>query len=154
MQTAELAGTFDQILEALRDELGACRTTLRLDNAKHGFHVDRVCAEALVPGTRSLREETSLDQRNAVAVKWLEKNRRVFVEDDTLEAEPEVAPEREVIEVYGIRSEMVGPLIRDGELVGWLSVHYTKGPRDWKPEEVARLEGALSEVARLLDADA
>ena len=81
--------------------------------------VDTVAAESLSEGVHSILTLNTLDQRNAAAVKWLDKNRRTFVMNDTLDPwDPEVAPEREVVETYGIRSEMVAPVIKDGDLVG------------------------------------
>ncbi len=99
----------------------------------------------------SLRNETSVDQRKSAAFRWLEKHRRVFVENDCLNADPEVAPGREVLEIYGLRSEMVVPLIRDGELMGCVSVHDTKGPRVWKDDEIAAIQDGCKNVQRVLD---
>ena len=64
---------------------------------------------------------------------------------------PEVAPEDYVIELYGIRSEMVAGLYRDDVLVGLISVHYTKGVRKWRDDEVAMIEQACEDVMAILD---
>jgi maleate isomerase len=116
-----------------------------------GLNVNAPAAEALAPGVHSIKDRTSLDQRNAVAVKWLEKNRRVFVENDCLNTTPDVAPEEEVTDVYGIRSEMVAPVVRNDYLIGWVSVHNTRGPHRWTEEEIAAIQQACARVGRELD---
>jgi GAF domain-containing protein len=140
------------LLDALRTDTDAGRTTVRLGDCGVGFHVDTVAAESLAEGVHSILTLNTLDQKNAVAVKWLEKHRRTFVMNDTLDPwDPEVAPEREVVEAYGIRSEMVAPVMKDGDLVGWVSVHYTRGPRVWTDAEIARIEAACESVREVLE---
>ena len=146
------AGALEDILAALRTDTDAGRTTVRLDDCGVGFHVDTVAAESLAEGVHSILTLNTLDQKNAAAVKWLEKNRRTFVMNDTLDPwDPEVAPEREVVETYGIRSEMVAPVFMGGDLVGWVSVHYTRGPRVWTDSEIARIEAACENVREVLE---
>lgn len=143
--------TLQKILDELRIDVHGGRTTVRLDDCGLGFHVDTVAAESLSAGVHSIKTQNSLDQKNAAAVKWLDKNRITFVMDDCLNPwDPVVAPEKEVIETYGIRSEMVSPVIKGGDLIGWVSCHYTKGARVWKPEEIARIERACTLVSNLM----
>ena len=140
------------LLDALRSDTDAGRTTVRIDDCRLGFHVDTVAAESLSEGVHSILTLNTLDQRNAAAVKWLENNRRTFVMNDTLDPwDPEVAPEREVVEAYGIRSEMVAPVIKDDDVVAWVSVHYTRGPRIWTDAEIARIEAACRGVREVLE---
>jgi maleate isomerase len=141
----------DAILKTLLRTTRASRTTLRVDLPLFGLHVNAAAAEALAPGVHSIKNKTALDQRNAVAIKWLEKNRRVFVEDDCLNTTPDVAPEKEVTEVYGIRAEMVAPVIRRNTLVGWVSVHNIRGPHTWTRPEIAAIEDACVQVLGELD---
>jgi maleate isomerase len=140
------------ILETLRKATNASRTTLRVDLPRFRLNVNAPAAEALSPGVHSLKDKTSLDQRNAVAVKWLEKNRRVFVENDCLNTTPDVAPEKEVIGEYGIRSEMVAPIICNDYLIGWVSVHNIRGPHQWTTSEVAAIEAACDSMREQIDA--
>ena len=148
---AQTLDALNDVLDALRTDVGAGRTTVRLDDCGLGFHVDTVAAETLSDGVHSIRTQNTLDQKNAAAVKWLEKNRRTFVMDDCMNPwDPEVAPEKEVIEIYGIQSEMVAQVIKDGDLVGWVSVHYTQGARAWTPDEIARIEAACDAVREIL----
>jgi maleate isomerase len=84
-------------------------------------------------------------------VRWLEQHRKVFVENDCLNTTPDVAPEQEVTDVYGIRSEMVAPVVCDDQLIGWVSVHNTRGPHQWTKNEIAAIEAACAAVRRELD---
>jgi maleate isomerase len=149
---AAFIGKAEAILGSLLKATNASRTTLRVDLPQFGFNVNGPAAEALAPGVHSIKDKTSLDQRNAVAVKWLEKNRRVFVENDCLHTTPDVAPEPEVTGVYGIRSEMVAPIIRNDDLIGWVSVHNIRGPHAWTKSEIAAIEAACAEVSREIGA--
>jgi maleate isomerase len=139
----------EAILQQLRDRVMASRVTLRLDAPGRGFHVDDVAAEALTTGVRSLRRQTSIDQRAAGTIRWLERERRVLVQDDLRGVEP--APPPELVELYGTTAQMLGPLVRDRALIGWMSVHYNDGPRRWTPADIAALETAITAVHRELD---
>jgi maleate isomerase len=134
---------------ALRQALGAARVTVRLDVPQRGLSVADVSAESLAPGVASLRGQTSIDQRAAASVRWLEQHRRVLVQDDVTTAD--APPPPELVRVYGATAQMLGPLLRDGALIGWISVHQTGGPRRWTASDVATLEAAMAQVARLLD---
>ena len=139
----------DAILAALRDATGAARVTLRLDVPRRRLHSDDVAAEALAPGVTSLRGHTSIDQRAAGTIRWLDANRRILIQPDLRGADP--APPRELVELYGATAQMLGPIVRDDRLVGWVSIHHAGGPRQWRAEDVAALETAMRAVHRELD---
>ena len=144
--------TLQHVVDTLRTDTDGGRTTVRLDHTELGFHVDTVAAESLAPNVHSIRSQNSLDQWNSAAVGWLNKNRHTFVMNDCLDPwDDSVAPERAVIETYGIKSEMVSPIILDDDtLIGWVSVHYTRGARVWNKEEITRIEVACVEVKDIL----
>jgi maleate isomerase len=148
--TETVVARLEAILQQLRDQVMASRVTLRLDAPGRGFHVDDVAAEALTAGVRSLRRQTSIDQRAAGTIRWLERERRVLVQDDLRGVDP--APPPELVALYGTTAQMLGPLVRGGALVGWISVHYNDGPRRWTPADVAALERAITALHRELDA--
>jgi maleate isomerase len=64
----------------------------------------------------------------------------------------DLAPPSELIEHYGVKAQMLAPIVRDDRLVGVISVHYAPGPRDWSSENVAVLQEAVERVQRALDA--
>jgi len=133
--------TFEETVEELLQATGASRTTLRLDRAGGFFPV---VAEALAPGVESIAGDSSIDLRASPTFQFLEREQRLLIQPDLLAADP--APPPELIERYGARAQMLAPLVRDGRLVGILSVHYAPGPREWTAVEVDRLEQAVERV--------
>ena len=58
----------------------------------------------------------------------------------------------ELVSVYGIRAQMLAPIVRDDRLAGVVSVHYVGGTREWSGDEIAALESAAARIRELLDA--
>ena len=142
---------FQEILQDLLVSTGASRTTLRLDLPDQDAGLDTVAAEALARGIRSVRDDTSIrNLRGASTVRFLEEQRRPLVQNDCLA--DDLAPPSELIELYGVRAQMLAPIVRDDRLIGVISVHYVPGPRDWRAEDVAALQEATERVQRELDA--
>ena len=142
---------FQEILQDLLVSTGASRTTLRLDLPDQDAGLDTVAAEALALGIRSMRDDTSIrNLRGASTVRFLEEQRRPLVQNDCLA--DDLAPPSELIELYGVRAQMLAPIVRDDRLIGVISVHYVPGPRDWRAEDVAALQEATERVQRELDA--
>ncbi|PAU74056.1 hypothetical protein CK498_24455 [Halomonas salipaludis] len=90
-----------------------------------------------------------MDQRKLETVEWLERHREILVQTSCLDVTP--APPIALIEIYGVKAQMLGPLIRDDELVGWISVHENKNTREWMPNEISYLNKAVQEVHEILD---
>jgi maleate isomerase len=142
---------FQGILEDLLESTGASRTTLRLDLPDQDAGLDVVAAEALAPGVRSIRDDTAIrNLRGTSTVRFLEEHRRVLVQNDC--SADDLAPPPELIEHYGVRAQMLAPIVREGRLAGVISVHYVPGPREWSAEDVAALQQATERVQRELDA--
>jgi GAF domain-containing protein len=142
--------SFQEIMEDLLGSTGASRTTLRLDLPDQGTGLDAVVAEALEPGVRSIRDDTSIrNLRGASTVRFLEEQRRPLVQNDCLA--DDLAPPSELMELYGVKAQMLAPIVRDDHLIGVISVHYVPGPRDWSAEDVAALQEAAERVQRELD---
>lgn len=140
---------FQEILEDLLDSTAASRTTVRLDMPSQNFHLDKVAAEALASGVRSLKDDTSInDLRKVPTYEFVEKERRILVQNDCLTADP--APPPALIDFYGVKAQMLGPVVRDDRVIGIISVHYTPGPREWSEKDVASLQDALERVRRAL----
>ena len=133
----------------LLEVTSASRTTLRLDWPPWGAHVDDVYAEARRPGIESLVGKTSIRQRQAETIRWLERMRRVLVQADCATASP--SPPRALLDIYGVRAQMLAPLVLRDTLVGWISVHETTAPREWTQKEIRALEDAAAAVAKTLD---
>ena len=131
-------------MDELREATGVFRTTLRLDTPGDTFPV---VAESLGPGAMSIQGPAPFDLRQTATFQFLEREQRILVQDDCTE---DPAPPRELIEHYGVGSQMLAPLLRDGRLVGIISVHHAAEPRKWGAEEVAALERAAERVQREL----
>ena len=152
MAESETITGFRRVAERLRTGTGASRTTIRVDCALLGLEMETVAVESRDASARALEGQRTPAVREGAAVRWLAKNRRTFVMEDCLNPwAPEVAPEDYVIERYGIRSEMVAGVFRGAEMVGIVSVHYTRGARAWSDDEVAMIESACAEVLAILD---
>jgi maleate isomerase len=138
-----------EIVAELLAKTGATRTTLRVDAPPDVFPV---AAEALAPGARSIAGETRIDLRAAPTFVFLDRERRPLVQDDLATAAD--APPPELIELYGVRAQMLAPIVRDGRLYAMVSVHYAPGPRRWTEEDVEALRDATRRLAAELGAEA
>ena len=144
MKTEALVSILDRVMDDLLASTRASRVTLRVDVAEHGFQVNLPAAEALSAGAKSLKAEGSLDQRAAETVKWLEREHRLLVQNDVYTDGP--SPPQALIDIYGTRAQMLGPLFVEGQLGGWISVHQNGSARNWSDEDTAALTQAVNEV--------
>ena len=87
-------------------------------------------AEACGEGVPSIAAETSISQRGAATARRLFETHKPLVQDDCAHADPPPPPE--LLSVYGVQAQMLGPIVHDGRVVGWLSVHYVPSPRKWR----------------------
>jgi maleate isomerase len=138
----------DDLLSGLLRAIGASRSTLRLDDPSRNFHINDVVAEALTPGAKSLRGQTSINQRATDTAQWIERHRRLLVQDDLSNAEPR--PPEVLVRLYGVKAQMLAPIIREGRLDGWISVHETKAARRWSKSDQAAIARAADQVVALL----
>ena len=120
----------------------ASRVTLRMDDGRGQFPV---VAEAVSPGVRSIADDTEIDLRSAPTFRYLERELRPLVQEDILASD--TAPPPELVERYGARAQILAPVVRDGRMVGFVSVHHAQGPRRWSGEEIAAAESAARRVA-------
>jgi maleate isomerase len=147
--TAEVVAQFQALMDDLRQKLGASRTTMRLDVPAHGFAVNGVVAESRAEGINSIAVETSLQQRKTQTASWLERERRILVQDDCANAE--FQPPKELMQIYGTKAQILAPVIRGDALTGWMSVHYNPSTRKWTPADVAAVEAAVQSAHAILD---
>lgn len=138
------------VLENLRQKTHSQRVTLRADYSPLGLTVDHVLSEAREPTVRSLKPDTSLRQRELNTVRYLEKTKAILVQPDCLTAD--VSPPAALMQVYGVKSQMLSPLVAENDVMGWISVHDTNGIHYWTPEEITELVQATEKVAAILHA--
>jgi maleate isomerase len=140
---------YQTIVEDLLAATGASRVTLRLERPDADFPV---LVEALAPGVRPIAGETGIPQRTAALARLMADERRLIVQEDCLSARP--APPQALLDLYGVRAQMLAPIDRGGALAGWISVHETSGPRQWSDGDVAAVERATELVHLELDSAA
>jgi maleate isomerase len=142
---SEVQATLDELLRATR----ASRTTFRVDLPEENVAVAIPLAESLAPGVPTMMNDGSLDQRGTATGKWVDKHRKVLVQDDiSVATDPQ--PPIELITVYGAKAQMLAPVEEDGALIGWVSVHYLPSPRKWTPEDAAAIGAAASRIQKAL----
>ncbi|MBL7494659.1 GAF domain-containing protein [Frankia sp. AgB1.9] len=134
-----------EIVTALRRRLDADRVTLRLDTPGMNFPC---AAESTAPGVRAMSTDNSLDQRGAATAQWIMATRQVLVQPDLTAMDP--APPRPLMDVYGVRAQMLAPVVVADAVAGWLSVHSLQ-PRPWTEDDAAAIEAAAVEAARRID---
>jgi maleate isomerase len=149
VEVAAVEKKLDEVLATLLQATHGSRSTLRIDDKDRGWDVDYICAEAVQPGVKSLRGDGSIDQRAAATVEWMAKHRRNLVQPD-LTGHPDPAPPPALMSAYAAKAQLLGPLLdKDGELTGWISVHYVEGTHAITPDEERAMDRARAEVARL-----
>jgi hypothetical protein len=152
-KTTEIAAIeqeLDGILAILLRESQGSRCTLRMDDPARGWNVDFICAEAIRPSVKSLRGDGSIDQRAAETVKWLAMEKRNLVQPD-LTGSPIPPPPPALMSAYAAKAQMLAPLLmKNGHLVGWISVHYVDGTHAFTADEERALDRAAAKIDRLI----
>jgi maleate isomerase len=138
----------EQTMVTLLQATGASRTTVRIDIPAHNCHIDTVCAEAMAPGIVPLKLNSSMNQRSLPTVKWLEANRDLLIQSDC--ANHAVRPPKALTAVYGVKAQMLAPLMAHDELIGFVSLHYVPSTRVWSEGEITTLRHAAAQVSRIL----
>jgi maleate isomerase len=59
-------------------------------------------------------------------------------------------PPEALKEVYGVRAQTLGPIVRGAEMAGWISIHSLR-EREWGPQDLAALAEATERVHDALD---
>lgn len=146
-------GTEEAAIERLRSccqdllsSTGADRVTVRVDSPPFNLAVDSVAAEACGPGVKSLAGDSSLDQRNLDTVRWLDSHREVLVQEDF--SRPPFPPAA-LLDIYGVKAQVLAPIQYGGALAGWVSVHSGR-PRPWAEHDVLGARSTADEVAAAL----
>jgi maleate isomerase len=140
----ETISDLQHILEDLLQLTDASRTTLRVDIPEQNSNIDAPLIEVLAPGIRSIKSLAKLEQRKLPTVMFMEENRCNLIQEDC--ANSDVSPPKDLIQVYGVKAQMLGPLVWDHKLVGFISVHYTPSTRHWSQNEITALDDVKERV--------
>ena len=133
------------VVDDLRIAVDASRTTIRLDREGAVFPV---VAESLGPGIASIASASAIDLRGAATFQYMDRTLDILVQDDILDVEHPPPPE--LIAQYGARAQMLAPIVRSGRMAGFVSAHYSPGPRKWSDEDVATLRAATARAEAVL----
>ncbi|WP_269495814.1 GAF domain-containing protein [Castellaniella sp. S9] len=145
----EVLAELDTILAELLVATSASRTTIRLDIPELNIGVDDVYAEATAPGVASLRLDSSLNQRSLATVQWLDRHRDLLIQEDCINAQ--VPPPKALMGVYGVKAQVLGPLVWRNQLVGWISVHHLPDTRPWSDRDIEAMRAAMDKARSLLE---
>jgi maleate isomerase len=143
-----LRAGMQELTERLRIDTDADRTTLRVDLPSAGCSVATCAAESCAPSVRSIRRDGSLPQRDLETVRWIADHRTPLVQPDFSIAPH---PPEALMEVYGVRAQMLAPVVVAGDMVAWLSVH-SLTERTWSGADQQVLATAARQLTCLLDA--
>jgi len=141
---AAAAMTFQAIIDELLHATGASRTTLRLEEPGGDFPV---VAEALAPGIRSIKGSARMPVRNSGTFAFFERERRILVVNDCRTSDPPTP--QDLMDFYGVRAEILAPLMDGARIVGIVSVHHAPGPREWTEVEIDALARASARILEL-----
>ncbi len=132
------------LTDALLSATGASRTTVRL--AVGDAPPTTLVAESLAAGVRSMRDGPQPSITDAPTYVYLREHRQILVQPDCVNDGP--APPASLIEDYGVRAQMLAPVLDGERLVGTISVHHQATTRDWTATEISALlqtQGAVSD---------
>lgn len=132
-----------EIAEELLRETGASRTTIRLEVVPGGEL--EVVAESTAPGVESLRGKPTVrrEPRSSPGpFEVMQAELRVIVQDDVVTSAPAFP---ELVDLYGVRAQLLAPIVRGGRLAGVVSVHDAE-LRKWTEQEIDALRNAAARV--------
>ncbi|MEZ5121099.1 MAG: GAF domain-containing protein [Solirubrobacterales bacterium] len=130
MAQGPLEATLDHLFETTQ----AGRVTLRWGDAFALVH--EICA----PGVRSMQGAVQTDAAGSATYAYLRGEQQLLIQADCATAA--IAPPRSTQEQFGVRAQMLAPIVVDGVTRGVISVHETSGPREWTAVDTAALEAA------------
>jgi GAF domain-containing protein len=132
----------DRIAADLFDAVRPSRVTIR-GAAPGESDTTMLHAQILAPGAASMAGASQGGITAAPTYGWLREHRTVLIQDDCRE---DPLPPRMLTEEYGVGAQLLGPLLRDGDLVGTVSVHHEGGPRSWTPQDVTAVLVAVERL--------
>lgn len=126
---------FSTALDQLFADLRPSRIILRLERPGAFYPV---VAETLAPGVRSVATGPEPDFSRAATFLFVTGELRPLVQD-TVAGHP-LSPPAEIVGHYGVRSQLLVPVVRGDRFVGVVGIHVGEGPRVWTAAEMARAD--------------
>lgn len=146
----QLAGAaLEAIVARLREMVGVERCTLRLEVPGEYFPVVH---EARTPGTGTLIGDRAVSLQRQPVVNQILSGAEQVVQTDSAVASDDPAFQAMLAHYGGLGAQIVTP-VRDGEaLVGIISLHHLRGPREWSESELALARCAARLVRQIVAA--
>lgn len=142
----DIADFYRTVLDELREQTWASRTTLRLANAGEAV---RLVGESLADGVASMTDGPREDPTQYPTYQFLERERTLLIQGDT--RTHQVRPPESLIDWFRVYAQMLAPIISSGGVVGVISVHLVDETRAWTEADVAALKVAQGIVRRLYE---
>lgn len=130
------------IVEDLRVATGASRTTIRGPLAGIGGST-ALLAESCAPGVLSMTAGPAAAIVEADTYVYLRRELDVLVQPDCSVGP---RPPETLTSFFGVRAQLLGPLVDERMVIGTVSVHQQGSTREWSPEDVAVLRTAVAHV--------
>jgi GAF domain-containing protein len=141
------AATLDALVEALREQVGVDRCTLRLEVAGEYFPVVH---ESLTPGTGSLIGDRKVSLQGQPVVEAILGGAEQVVQPDCAVASDDPAFQAMLGHYGGLGAQIVTPVKDGDELLGIISLHHLGSPREWSERELALPRAGADLVRRLV----
>jgi GAF domain-containing protein len=139
--------SFQSIAQNLLLETAASRVMLQLNAPGSGF---LPAAEAVSHGARQIRHDAASGPVfDLPAIERAGGQDELLVQNDLLLDESPAAST--LSNRYGVRSQVVAPLVHGGRLAGAIAVHHVGGATQWGDEEIAAVRKSQAGACRLLD---
>ena len=116
---------------SLRERLDAGRMTIRVDDVPG--ETFPVKAEACAEAVAAIAGERIEGLRESGTFRWIESERACSCR--TTSPARRSRPAAVLLERFGARAQLLAAVVRDGAVVGIVSVHETRGVRAWRAEE-------------------
>jgi GAF domain-containing protein len=123
---------FQNAVDQLLGDLGVSRIILRLETPGAFYPV---VAEAVADGIRRVATGPEPDFSEAATFKFITGELRPLVQDDV--AGHPLSPPADIVGHYGVRSQLLVPVVRGDRFVGVVGIHVAEGPRQWSDEHIA-----------------
>ena len=110
--------------------------------------------ESLAPGVPSIAGPSPIDLATQPVPVEIRKGNQV-VQDDCAACYPELPLFHEMLAAYGLpgspmTAQIVTPVVKDGAVLGALSLHVLGGARAWTDDDAAMCADACARIATLL----
>jgi len=137
---AAVQAAVDATLAATLRATGAQRLTVRLDVAGLDFPC---LGEVVEDGQPRMFGGDTLGHRAAPTGQWLIAHRVPLVQPSFAGAGP--LPPQGLRDDFGVRAQVLAPLVRDDTTIGWVSCHSTR-ERAWSDDDVAAVASAAADL--------